>query len=75
MSFTRESARDKEISIELKPGKWTSAGQAREEKHLPSVALSLISPHQQQPQCVWIRGSHSELITRISSLLVTFPEV
>lgn len=32
ISFTRESARDKEIPIEPKTDKWTSAGQAGEEK-------------------------------------------
>lgn len=75
ISFTRETARDKEISIEPKPDKRTSAGQAREEKHLPNLALSLMPSHQPQPQYVWIRGSYSELLTRISPCLVIFPEV
>lgn len=75
ISFTRESAHDKEIPIEPKTDKWTSAGQAREEKHLSNVALSLIPSHQPKPQYVWIRHSYSELITRISSCLVIFSEV
>lgn len=75
ISFTRESACDKEISIEPKPDKRTSAGQAKEERYLPNVALNLMPSHQPQPQYVWIRGSHSELLTRISPCLVIFPEV
>jgi len=75
VSFTRESTSDKEIPIEPKTDKWTSAGQAREEKHLPDVALSLIPSHWPKPHDDWITDSYSELITRISSRLVIFSEV